>query len=117
MYKIFKKLLEINKVSVYKVSKDTGIPYSALSEWKAGRSTPKADKLQKIADYFHVSMEYLMSGKEHENYSVEEAALFTKVLKDQQSLRIMKYFMALNKTEKDEIENMIAYKINKKEEK
>ena len=32
--------------------------------WKQGKYTPKQDKLQKIADYFGVSLEYLMTGKE-----------------------------------------------------
>ena len=33
---------------------------------KAGRYTPKQDKMQKIADYFGVSIEYLMTGEEKE---------------------------------------------------
>ncbi|MPN11830.1 hypothetical protein SDC9_159138 [bioreactor metagenome] len=35
-----------------------------LSEWKKGSYTPKQDKLQKIADYFGVTVDYLMTGKE-----------------------------------------------------
>ena len=31
-----------------------------LSEWKKGTYTPKQDKLQKIADYFGVTLDYLM---------------------------------------------------------
>jgi len=36
-----------------------------LSQWKNGRSTPKVDKLQKIADYFGVTIDYLLNGKEN----------------------------------------------------
>ena len=60
MYEIFEKLLKLHNITAYKVSKDTGIPYSALSDWKKGRSTPKQDKLEKIADYFSVSVDYLL---------------------------------------------------------
>ena len=66
MYTVFEKLCITNKVTLYKVSKETKIPYSILSDWKNGKSVPKAEKIQKVADYFNVSMEYLMTGKEKE---------------------------------------------------
>ncbi len=64
MYEIFVKLLEKYGVTAYKVSKATGIAGSTFTDWKNGRSTPKQDKLQKIADFFGVSIEYLMTGKD-----------------------------------------------------
>lgn len=64
MYEIFAKLLEERGVTAYKVSKATGIAGSTFSDWKSGRSTPKQDKLQKIADYFGVSVDFLITGKE-----------------------------------------------------
>lgn len=64
MYEIFVKLLEKYGITAYKVSKATGIAGSTFSDWKSGRSTPKQDKLQKIADYFGVTVDYLMTGKE-----------------------------------------------------
>lgn len=66
MYSIFEELLQKYGVSTYKVSKDTGIAQSVFSSWKNGISTPKQDKMQIIADYFNVSIEYLMTGKEKE---------------------------------------------------
>ncbi len=59
-YKIFEELLKINKTTVYRVSKDTGIAASTLSDWKNGRSTPKTEKIKLIADYFGVSLEYMV---------------------------------------------------------
>lgn len=66
MYEIFEQLLQKHGVSTYKVSKETGIAQSVFSSWKTGISTPKQDKMQKIADYFNVSLEYLTTGKEKE---------------------------------------------------
>lgn len=66
MYSIFEQLLQRNNITTYKVSKDTGIAQSVFSSWKTGVSTPKTDKLQTIANYFGVSMEYLTTGKEPE---------------------------------------------------
>lgn len=70
MYEVFEQLLQNFGVTAYKVSKETGIPQSTLSDWKRGRSIPKQDKLQKIADYFNVSLEYLMTGEEKEGGKV-----------------------------------------------
>lgn len=60
MYKIFEELLKNRGITAYQVSKATGISTGSLSDWKNGRSSPKADKLQKIADYFGVSVDYLL---------------------------------------------------------
>lgn len=64
MYEIFEQLLQQHGITAYKVSKEAGITQSTLSDWKRGRSTPKTDNMKKIADYFGVSLEYLMTGKE-----------------------------------------------------
>ena len=64
MYSVFEQLLQKSGLSTYRVSKDTGIAQSVFGSWKNGISTPKQDKMKKIADYFGVSVEYLMTGKE-----------------------------------------------------
>lgn len=40
------------------VVKGTGIGKSTFAEWKSGRSRPKIEKLQKLADFFGVPLEY-----------------------------------------------------------
>lgn len=52
MYEIFSKLLQEHGVTPYKVSKETGVSQSTLSDWKRGVSTPKIDKLQKNCKLF-----------------------------------------------------------------
>lgn len=64
MYEIFEKLCAEKGVTPYRVCKETGITTSTISNWKAGRYTPKQDKMQKIADFLGVSIEYLMTGSE-----------------------------------------------------
>lgn len=66
MFERFMRLLKEKGKRFSDISKETGIPYSTFTDWKAGRYTPKADKLQKIADYFGVSVDYLMTGKDWE---------------------------------------------------
>lgn len=58
MYSKFVDLLQKNKVTAYRVAKETNISTSTLSDWKTGRSRPKVDKLQKIADYFDIPVNY-----------------------------------------------------------
>lgn len=60
MYDIFMQLLQERGLTPYRVSMDTGIPQSTLSAWKRGKSTPKLNKLQIIADYLGVSVDYLL---------------------------------------------------------
>ncbi|WP_167957927.1 helix-turn-helix domain-containing protein [Anaerosporobacter faecicola] len=61
MYKKFEELLLKKGVTAYKVSKSTGIATATLTAWKQGKYTPKADKLQKIAEYFGVAIEYFLT--------------------------------------------------------
>lgn len=83
MYEIFDKLLKEKGIRASDVSKATGIPGSTFSDWKSGRSKPKQDKLQKIADYFGVSVEYLMTGKSNPNIKVVDENENIVVLDDE----------------------------------
>lgn len=58
MYDRYQKLLEKNNVTSYRVSKETGITQTTLSNWKNGKITPKTDTLKKIANYFDVTVSY-----------------------------------------------------------
>lgn len=64
MYDVFVELTQKYGVTAYKVSKDTGISQTTFSNWKSGRSIPNSSNLQKLADYFGVTIDYLMTGKE-----------------------------------------------------
>ena len=64
MYEIFERLCKEKGVTAYRVCKETGLTTATISNWKAGRCTPKQEKMQKIADYFGVSLVYLMTGKD-----------------------------------------------------
>lgn len=53
----------VNKrgITLYALTKELGFAKSLFSDWKSGKSMPKTDKLIKIADYFGVTVEYLIS--------------------------------------------------------
>lgn len=70
MYEKFSKLLQEKQLSTYRVSKDTGISQQTFSDWKIGKSKPKLDKLQKIAKYFGVPVDYFSD--ENENLDIKK---------------------------------------------
>lgn len=117
MYEIFLKLLEEKGVSAYKVGKATGIAGSTFTDWKTGRSAPKQDKLQKIADYFGVTLDYLMTGEEQNSpYSDDMADLFVEISRSNDVNRIkrlLSYYMNLNEREKDSVDSIVESLSNK----
>jgi len=93
MYEIFSQLLQKFGVTAYKVSKATGISQSSLSDWKLGKVTPKTENMKKIADYFDVSVEYLMTGEEKEGgetyYLNEETSKMAQDIFENKELRLL----------------------------
>lgn len=59
-YEYFEQVLKSKGLKPYDVSKGTGIRSGVFSDWKAGRYTPKADKMQQIADFLGVPVEPLL---------------------------------------------------------
>ncbi|AIQ45592.1 hypothetical protein R70723_06535 [Paenibacillus sp. FSL R7-0273] len=78
MYEIFEKLLQKHGVTAYRVAKDTGLTTATITSWKQGKYTPKREKLQKIADYFDVPLEYLM-GEESKGQAVTSKETYPDV--------------------------------------
>lgn len=79
MYEIFEALLKEKGLKSADVCRATGIKSPVFSEWKKGKSTPKQDKMIKIAKFLGVSVEYLMTGEETER---EEKSLTPRDEKD-----------------------------------
>lgn len=90
MYEIYCKLRDSKGLKDSDIAKATGITKSTFSDWKNGRSKPKNAKLQKIADYFNVSLSYLSTGKE-DTSETAETKLTEKderdIAKDMESIR------------------------------
>lgn len=90
MFDIVQKLLEENNLSLFKLSKLVGVPYTTLVDWKNRKYTPKIDKIKKIADYFDVTVDYLMTGEEKENYYINpETAKIAQEIFENPNLKIL----------------------------
>lgn len=92
MWEVFEKLCLSKGVSAYRVGEETGIKGSTFYGWKTGKYTPKTEKLQKIANYFNVSLEYLMTGEEPEEegyYTDPETAEMAQAILEDKDLRLL----------------------------
>ena len=95
-YENFENLCKINNLKPSQVSKATGIHTATLTSWKQGKYTPKPEKLQLIADFFNVSIDYIVTGSKKEKPDIpplmpeqfELLELYSK-LKDEQKTAIM----------------------------
>ena len=114
MYERYCYLRDSRKVKDADVARNTGIPKSTFSDWKSGKSAPKQDKLQKIADYFGVTVDYLMTGKDPQIdylYSDENANLLIEITKniknDSEFTKRMTRYMSLLSENKKSVDDMI----------
>ena len=66
MYQKYTELLKNSGKTTYQVCKDTGIRESVISEWKKRGSDGgiSMNTLKKLCDYFNVSADYFLDGKE-----------------------------------------------------
>ena len=67
MYERFMQLLQEHDITAYRVAKETGVTQTTLSDWKTGRAIPRIATLQKIADYFGVSLDWLTGTSKYRN--------------------------------------------------
>ncbi|MGX7014430.1 helix-turn-helix domain-containing protein [Vagococcus silagei] len=56
-----KDLANINQVSLAEVERQTGLSNGSITKW--GKSSPSIDKLEKVATFFNVSVDYLLNNQ------------------------------------------------------
>lgn len=61
-YDIFLQLCEAKGVKPSRVALDIGLSKATATKWKKG-AIPSGDKLQKLAEYFDVSVDYLLGNE------------------------------------------------------
>lgn len=93
MYEVFEHLLQSYGISAYKFCKDTGISQSTISTWKKKNNLISGELAKKIADYFNVSIEYLMTGEEKDRgdkyYLNNDTAEIAQAVFENKDLRVL----------------------------
>ena len=91
VYERIESLRKERKISQGNLEKELGFSNGSISKWKT--SMPKPERLQKIADYFGVSVDYLMTGKEKEGgeryYLNEETTKMAQTIFENKELRML----------------------------
>ena len=72
MYERLEMLLKEKGITAYRLAQDTGVSTATLTSWKQGKYIPKPEKLQKIADYFGVTLDYLYGKSDSKTASTQE---------------------------------------------
>ena len=89
-YEIFADLLAARGLTPYQVYKATGVAQSTLSDWKTGKSRPKAEKLVRIAAFLGVSVDYLLTGEEPKTAQADaELSEYLTQLRDRDDMRML----------------------------
>lgn len=92
-YEKYCKLRDAKNMKDSNVAALTGIGKSTFSDWKSGRSEPKNDKLQKIADCLEVSVNYFTDDNSDERsvgyYINDETAAIAQDIFENKELRLL----------------------------
>lgn len=91
---IIKELCKQNGTSIKSLEKRLGFSNGSLAK----SATIKAERLQKVADYFNVSVDYLISGEENKTPIFEYSS---------DIMELIKLYSQLNKEQKSAILNMM----------
>ena len=74
-------------VNAKRVTEDLRMSSSSFTDWKKGKASPGVEALSKMAPYFGVSLDYLITGHE---YDPPEGATPRKTPPEQEELSIQK---------------------------
>lgn len=72
MYSDYARLRDEKGLTDYAVAKNTGVGRSTLSDWKTGKHIPGPDNLKKIADFFNVPVDFLISTGSRTSYPISD---------------------------------------------
>ena len=94
LYARIEDLCKSAGTNITTMCRESGVPRSALSDYKAGRiKSLSVDKLSKIANYFGVSIEYLLGNTEQK----EKAS----IPKDEREITLDDFTFAMQNETKD----------------
>lgn len=106
MFDQFEKIRIEKGLKYSDIARGAGIPYSTITDWKAGRYTPKFDKLKKIADFLDIDVWKITDIDQME----KDNSLYEAVLNSEIKTYIPKEMAELyNKLSFDDCNKLIDY--------
>lgn len=105
-----KQLCKEKGISVNKLEMDLCFGKGYIS--KLDKSTPNSEKLQKIADYLEVTLDYLMNGTDKKDEFSEyqgQAELLITIRHDKRMLNALEKFYKLSEKQKEHVFELIEF--------
>lgn len=103
IYERIEGLCKKAQINITIMCKESGVPRSALSDYKAGRTKSlSADKLSKIASYFGVSVDYLLGNEKKEGTPAGEHDIL-----DDADIAFYNRYTSLNEDEKEDMRDFL----------
>ena len=101
-----KALCKKNGISINKLEIECGFAKGYVS--KLDKSTPNSENIQKMANYFGVTVDYLMTGEEPKLTEFpEQAELLVKIRSDKKLFGAIEKYYALNDKKKEHVLDLI----------
>lgn len=92
-YDVFSKLCDLKGVSCKRAAMEIGLSNSIAAKWKRTGATPNGETLSKIADYFGVTVGYLLGEEEQKEKPLvngdEELTEYLEILKTRPEMRML----------------------------
>lgn len=109
LYNILSQLCNEKGISAYRMCKDVGLQPSIMTDLKMGRrSSMKAETIARVANYFDVSVDYLLGNTQIKKDDSAEALLSTDALTPSQQ-KLVDYASDLTNEELQETLDFIGY--------
>ncbi len=106
LYNTLSQLCEERRITGYRMCKDCGISPGAMTDLKAGRKKIlSAVNMQKLADYFGVSVDYLLGHNETKKQPAVSSELHLPENLSDDKLRAIQFILSHND---DEIKRFMA---------
>ncbi|WP_142425142.1 helix-turn-helix domain-containing protein [Enterococcus casseliflavus] len=77
-YEIIKDLSRQKKISIRQLEMMFGYSNGYLAKWK--NNTPNSEELVRLADYFHVSVDYLLGRTQEPNEATDQPSMAKQVM-------------------------------------
>lgn len=99
-----KRIMLENGKTQSDIVKDLNFRQATVSDWLNGKKYPRMDKIEMLAQYFRISIDELISVDKQEKMSLSSS-----------ELDLIRKYRSLTSSDKQEILNMIEFKLFKAE--
>lgn len=107
MYEIFEKLCKMKGITPYRFCEDTGVGTSTISTWKKNNSECRPKLAKIVCEYFGVSRDYLMTGKEKSFVESQAEIDFALARQNERVKEYMLKFANLSDDKRNQIMSLI----------